>query len=86
MPALLSFALSPLGKLLMAGLAGATLLTGVYAYAHKAGRVAERQAILERSVDLLRKRNRTDDQIHRMDDAGLCAALGGRVSDDGRCQ
>lgn len=50
------------------------------------GRQAERQATLTRSVEVLRERNATDDQIRNMDDAGLCRALGGRVSDDGACE
>lgn len=83
---MIAFLPSPLGRLAMSALAGAALLAGVYAYAHHAGRMAERQAILQRSVDVLRERNQTDDQIHSMGDAGLCVALGGRMSGDGHCE
>lgn len=41
------------------------------------GRASERAAILTRSVEVLRERNATDDQIRKLDDAGLCRALGG---------
>lgn len=54
--------------------------------AYRAGVNSERRAALERSVDLLRERNATDETIRNMDDADLCRALGGRVSDDGTCQ
>lgn len=82
-----AFLLSPLGKLLMGALAGAALLAGVYAYAHHAGRIAERQAILERSLDLLRERNHVDEQTRNMDSAELCRALGGVwMPDDSRCE
>jgi uncharacterized membrane protein len=53
--------------------------------AYRAGAAAERTTTLNRSVEVLRERNATDDQIRNMDDAGLCRALGGRVSDDGAC-
>jgi hypothetical protein len=53
--------------------------------AYRAGAAAERATTLNRSVEVLRERNATDDQIRNMDDAGLCRALGGRVSDDGAC-
>lgn len=44
-----------------------------------------REAALERSVDILRERAKTDEETRSLDDAGLCVALGGRVSDDGSC-
>ncbi|MEP9374093.1 hypothetical protein [Mesorhizobium sp. KR1-2] len=53
--------------------------------AYRAGAASERSATLSRSVEVLRERNATDDQIRNLDDAGLCRALGGRVSDDGAC-
>lgn len=53
---------------------------------YRAGVQSERRAALERSVDLLRERNATDETVRDMDDAGLCRALGGRVSDDGACE
>jgi len=70
---------------------GAALaVLGLLAWSHtaiyRAGVNSERRAALERSVDLLRERNTTDETIRNMDDADLCRALGGRVSDDGTCQ
>lgn len=61
------------------------LLTFTHVKAYQAGAASERSATLSRSVEVLRERNATDDQIRNMDDAGLCRALGGRVSDDGAC-
>lgn len=83
---MIAFFLSPLGKAAGALLVGAGLVTGIYWYAYQQGAAAERQATLQRSVELLRERNRTDDEVSRMDGAGLCTALGGRVSSDGRCE
>ena len=54
--------------------------------AYRAGASAERRAALERSIDLLRERNTTDETVRNLDDAALCAALGGRMSDDGTCE
>ena len=63
------------------------LLTFSHVKAYQAGAAAERLTTLNRSVEVLRERNATDDQIRNLDDAGLCAALGGRlVPDDGTCQ
>lgn len=61
------------------------LLTASHRTAYQAGRQAERATILNRSVEVLRERSRTDDEIRAMDDAYLCRALGG-VFTDGTCQ
>lgn len=53
------------------------LLTLSHVKAYHAGAAAERHAILNRSVEVLRKRSAIDDQIRNMDDAGLCRQLGG---------
>ena len=76
---------------LWAALGAVVALLGLLTYGHvkayRAGAAAERLATLNRSVEVLRERNATDDQIRNLDDAGLCAALGGRfVPDDGTCQ
>jgi len=60
-------------------------LTFSHVEAYRRGAASERSATLNRSVEILRERNATDDQIRNMDDAGLCRALGGRVSDSGAC-
>ena len=61
------------------------LLTFSHIKAYQAGAAAERMTTLNRSVEVLRERNATDDQIRNLDDAGLCAALGGLFA-DGTCQ
>lgn len=61
-------------------------LTWSHASVYRMGVQSERTAALVRSLGLLRERNVTDDTIRNMDDAELCAALGGRMSDDGACQ
>ena len=73
---------------LWAGLAGivavAGFLTWSHLHAYRAGKQAERVVTLNRSVEILRERAQTDDEIRNMDDAALCAALGGVLA-DGTC-
>lgn len=83
---MIAFLLSRQGALLAGVVALTGLLTFTHLEAYRAGAASERQAILNRSVEVLRERNATDDQIRNMDDAGLCRALGGRVSDAGACE
>lgn len=59
-------------------------LTFSHVYAYKAGAANERRAAMQRSIDTLRERARTNEQIRSMDDSALCRALGGRVQ-DGAC-
>ena len=82
---MISFLLSRQGAALIGIVAVLGLLTFSHRFAYQAGRTAERTAILNRSVEILRERNATDDEIRNMDDAALCAALGG-VFADGACQ
>lgn len=82
---MLGFVMSRAGAVTLGAVALMVLLVGSHIKAYQAGAAAERSATLNRSVEVLRERNATDDQIRNMDDAGLCRALGGRVSDDGAC-
>lgn len=51
------------------------------------GRALERAAALQKSMDLIRDRSETNEEISRMDDAALCAELGGRwVQSDNLCE
>lgn len=76
---------SRVGFIFMGLVAGIGLLTGAVLYGVSIGRQQEREAMLERSVDILRERAKTDEEVRSLDDAGLCRALGGRVLDDGSC-
>lgn len=49
------------------------------------GRAIERTAAIGKSVEILRERNVTDEEVRNMDDAALCGALGGRLQPDGKC-
>ena len=82
---MLAFLFSRTGAALVGIVAALALLTFSHRFAYQAGRTAERTAILNRSVEILRERNATDDEIRNLDDASLCAALGG-VFADGSCQ
>lgn len=65
---------------------GAILLVGVaFVVGYTKGGAAERQAALERTVDVLRDRKITDEKVRNLNDDGLCRALGG-VPVDGACQ
>lgn len=63
---------------------GLGLLTWSHTHAYRAGKAAEREAVLARSIEILRERNATDDEVRNMDDASLCRSLGG-VFTDGAC-
>lgn len=83
---MISFILSPLGRVLGALAVAFMLLSIAWIHGHQRGAASERQAILTRSVEVLRQRSATDEKVRNMDDAGLCAALGGSVMPDGSCQ
>lgn len=74
------------------GAAGILLaIGGAYEVGHwrgdSAGRSAERAEALQHSMDLIRDRSETNEKINDLDDAGLCAALGGRwVRDTASCE
>lgn len=82
---MLAFLFSRTGVAVVGIVAALGLLTWSHTHAYRAGKAAERAEILNRSVEILRERNATDDEISNMDDAALCAALGG-VFADGTCQ
>lgn len=65
--------------------AGSIFLTWSHLAAYRAGKDAVRAEVLTRSIEILRERAKTDDEISNMDDAALCAALGG-VFADGSCK
>lgn len=82
---MLSFLFSKAGAAMIGIVAAALLATWAINAAYQAGRTAERTAILNRSVEILRERNHVDDEVRNLDDASLCDALGG-VFADGSCQ
>ena len=82
---MLSFLTSRAGAAMIAIVVALGLLTFSHRFAYQAGRQVEREALLARSVEILRERTQTDDEIREMDDAALCAALGG-VFTDSTCQ
>lgn len=83
---MIALLLSRQGGVLASIVVLAGLLTFSHVEAYRWGAASERKATLTRSVEVLRERNATDDQIRNLDDGGLCRALGGRVSDDGACE
>lgn len=82
---MLGFLTSRTGAAMIAIVIALGLLTFSHRFAYQAGRQVERTELLTRSVEILRERNATDDEIRNMDDAALCRALGG-VFADGSCQ
>lgn len=84
---MLAFLISRQGAIIIGGIALATLLVGSHIKAYQAGAASERQATLTRSVEVLRERNATDEEISRFNDLELCNALGGIwMPSDGSCQ
>lgn len=68
---------SRVGLVFMGLVAGIALLTGTLLYGVSIGEQRGRAAALERSVDILRERGQTDDEIRSLDDIALCERLGG---------
>jgi hypothetical protein len=69
---------------------GAVVAAGpVYLYAHwkgdRAGYARAHAENVKASFDQIKERMETDAEVRDMDDAGLCALLGGRMH-DGTCQ
>ncbi len=80
-----AFLTSKLGVYAVCTVAIAAFLGWTHYEMYETGRRYERTAMLNRSVIILRERSKTDAAVSAMDDAGLCAALGG-VFTDGSCQ
>jgi len=81
-----AFLTSKIGVSVICGLAITAFLGWTHYEMYETGRRYERTAMLNRSVIILRERSKTDAAVSAMDDAGLCAALGGRMSDSGACE
>lgn len=62
---------------LTAGAVIAGVVAGAYWMGDSNGFQRGREAALERSVDILRERGQTDDEIRSLDSGDLCRALGG---------
>ncbi len=74
---MISFLFSRTGAAVVGIVIALGLLTFSHRFAYQAGRQVEREAVLARSIEILRERNATDDEIKGMDDRQLCLALGG---------
>jgi len=83
---MITFLSSPIGRVMGALAVAFMLLSIAWIHGYQRGAASERQAILTRSVEVLRQRSATDEKVRNMDDAGLCAALGGSILPDGSCQ
>lgn len=84
---MIAFLASPLGRVLGALAVAASLMGLSWLHGYQRGAATERQAILTRSVEVLRERNRVDEQARNMDSPELCRALGGKwVLEDNDCQ
>lgn len=84
---MISLLFSRVGLIFMGLVAGSAVIIGAYALGHSSGVQKGREAALERSVDILRQRNQTDEEIGRMDERELCHSLGGYwLSDTNTCR
>ena len=72
------------------GVLCALLVFGAYWAGEWNGARLERQAAetrtLQKTFDQLKERSRTNEEVRNLSDAALCAAIGGRLSDDGVCE
>lgn len=74
---MLALLFSRTGALMVGLIAGIGFLTFSHNFAYQSGRQKEREALLARSVEILRERNRVDEEVRDMDAAGVCRELGG---------
>jgi len=79
------FLFSPIAKLVGAVALGGAIVAGIYLYGYRAGAAAERLNALETTMEQIRERSDTNEEVSKMDDAELCAAIGG-VFEDGQCR
>ncbi|WP_230640077.1 hypothetical protein [Shinella sumterensis] len=65
---------------------GAGLILGpAYLYGKSAGKTEAATAALQKSIEVMRERSATDDEISRSDLAGMCAYLGLLEDDQREC-
>ncbi|MCG8272977.1 hypothetical protein MIC97_15880 [Aquamicrobium sp. NLF2-7] len=84
---MIAIILSPLGRVLGVLAVAASLMGLSWLHGYQRGAASERTAILMRSVEVLRERNRVDEQARNMDSPELCGALGGKcLPEDNDCQ
>jgi hypothetical protein len=62
-----------------------TLIFGSYAFVYRKGRSDERQAMLARSVEVLRERNKINEKVDGFSDNDNCISLGGVPDHNGKC-
>lgn len=73
---MLAFILSPLGKAVGAAMVAVIVVGGAYTYGKAVGRQGAAVEALERSVEVLRERNQTDDEVSASDAVDLCGSMG----------
>lgn len=73
---MLAFILSPLGKALGAVVVAVGVVSGAFFYGKSVGRQGGVVEALQRSVEVLRERNQTDDEVSASDAADLCGFMG----------
>ena len=65
---------------------GAGMMVGpIYLYGKSAGKTEAAAAALQKSIEIMRERSATDDEISRADLAGLCRHLGLLEDDQREC-
>ena len=78
---MIAFLASPLGRVLGALAVSASLMGLSWLHGYQRSAASERQAVLSRSIDVLREMTKVEDQIRDMDSARLCRELGGLPDD-----
>ena len=67
---------NPLARALGGLVVAALVVSGVYIYGKAVGRQGAAVEALQRSVEVLRERNQTDDEVSASDAADLCGSMG----------
>lgn len=82
---MLTFFLSPVGKLIGGIVVCALVLFGAYFLGKREQKMLDEKTRAEQSAILERERGAIDDRTKTSTDRALCVAVGGVWSDDGKC-
>lgn len=82
---MLTFFLSPIGKLIAGIAVCALVLFGAYFLGKREQKLLDEKTRAEQSAILERERGAIDDKVRTSPDSAICIALGGVLGDDGKC-
>lgn len=82
---MLAFLANPLTRAMGVLVVVALVVGGAYTYGKAVGRQGAAVEALQRSIEVLRERNQTDDEVYASDAADLCGSMGLSEQDRVEC-